>query len=939
MSQKRTNLLLVSGLLVLLAGCNQAPNSSPSLEEGMNSAINCKSGTGPVDPSELEIRGTVALQKGETAHYQLSQDLSCSNSQKVIWKTVAVAGSNRIGSEMNSTFNKVGNYVISAQVLTAKSTIPYELSFKTTVINDAPTLIGPQITMVGVENNFDLGIPSNMDVASVDWNFGDGSAVQNSLGPLTHTYGRAGTYQMSVMIKDGAGSVTTLNRSLLVLPLQDGQECVYQLGVSGPYEVTVGQPVLMSVFIPSCVSSKVTAISWNFGDQSPLASNQTVEHTFTEIGASTVTVQLFTTSTTNPWVTLTHRVNVIAKIEVPSPTPTPGPTPDLNECPLAGQQRQGKSDLYSETEACGVNGTKIKSFRDVVVDECRNQSGILKWIEVSKNKELQSEGACQGLACEVPAASLSGVDPQGAGFSLINGKYYLLDGASKTFFSSTSPTGSCASVSESRSCANGQLGGSSAHQFLNCNNGCEGFGLHGTVKTGVTTGEIKVSLTCGFGEQGFFNLFHQVSDQTCQNGQIQTTNTRQGDLKTAGSCPTYSHVGTDVWSECSDNCGGKQTRIFQCQSNLGDVVSSDRCVGAAPSDERLCDANPAAVAREDRETSVEEAGASNLCPANQIGVIINKRDVTLIKSYACIEHSVQLAGTQTTYGAWTTENYCRNYVPNRCNHDSLSNTEAKGRYKWMQKCRSQVPLIEEFLTKFDDVSVETKKKGHYGIDEGSRFLYPTFMDRSKMPEKAWIAPKGEAGSCTVPSSVYVAAVCVSSCATPEQQILTQVKSERMKYSTFIEALTQKHDFVMTLQSSSSISSKDLQKTRVENWVTELLDTEHDILIFKMKSGGQLKVTPNHPLVSGDGQMVMAREFKVGQSLVRVGGQGDQILSITPGKHFGKVYNVFVKSADLHKNIVVTNGYLNGTAFYQNEGAKNMNRDLFRQKLVRGVLEK
>jgi len=35
-------------------------------------------------------------------------------------------------------------------------------------------------------------------------------------------------------------------------------------------------------------------------------------------------------------------------------------------------------------------------------------------------------------------------------------------------------------------------------------------------------------------------------------------------------------------------------------------------------------------------------------------------------------------------------------------------------------------------------------------------------------------------------------------------------------------------------------------------------------------------------------------------------------------------------------VVVTNGYLNGTAFYQNEGSKFMNRALFRQQLFRGA---
>ncbi len=106
----------------------------------------------------------------------------------------------------------------------------------------------------------------------------------------------------------------------------------------------------------------------------------------------------------------------------------------------------------------------------------------------------------------------------------------------------------------------------------------------------------------------------------------------------------------------------------------------------------------------------------------------------------------------------------------------------------------------------------------------------------------------------------------------------------------------------------------------------------------MRSGGTLKMTPNHPLIAADGSMKLAKDFKVGQSLVRLGGHPDEIVSMHDSIHFGKVYNVFVKSNDLHHNVVVTNGYLNGTAFYQNEGAGNLNRQILRGKLVRGIFE-
>ncbi len=117
---------------------------------------------------------------------------------------------------------------------------------------------------------------------------------------------------------------------------------------------------------------------------------------------------------------------------------------------------------------------------------------------------------------------------------------------------------------------------------------------------------------------------------------------------------------------------------------------------------------------------------------------------------------------------------------------------------------------------------------------------------------------------------------------------------------------------------------------------ELFDTEHKVIDFHMRSGRVLRVTPNHPVLAADGSMKRADEFKVGDSLVELGGRLDPIVSLVANMHFGKVYNVFVKSSEPQRNVVVTNGYLNGTAFFQNEGASHLNKVLLRKKLLRGV---
>jgi len=247
-------------------------------------------------------------------------------------------------------------------------------------------------------------------------------------------------------------------------------------------------------------------------------------------------------------------------------------------------------------------------------------------------------------------------------------------------------------------------------------------------------------------------------------------------------------------------------------------------------------------------------------------------------------------------------------------------------------------VIKEFLANFENYEIGSGASA--GLILNGHLVYATFMNRASHPERTWKAPTDPNAPCNVPEAVYVAAVCTASCATPEEMILGQREANgKLAYTPFLQSWQQKFKFVATLQSQSTMSSKRVVKTAVDNWVTELVDGEHDILNFTMRSGGVLRLTPNHPILTSEGTMKLASDFKAGESLVRLGGERDPIVSIEATKYFGKVYNVFVKSAELHKNIVVTNGYLNGTAYFQNDGAQHLNKRLFRGALVKGVLDK
>ncbi len=867
-------LLSIMTLALWTIGCQKMTTGADGILDSTSNglATSCKTATAPINPSLLQIEGAPVAQKGASVTYQLNTDLSCSPTQKVSWRTIGDSNSQSVktGTAIKSSFQKTGEYVVVAQI--EKNTLASSsISLKTVVVSDQPVISGPALAMVGTPVSYSLAIPTGLTIESATWNFGDSSILENNINTINHTFSRPGTYQISATVVDSNRTQITLVRQVNVLMIQDGLECVSDLTISGASEAIVDTPVSLSLYIPSCLTSKISAVQWGFGDGAT-SGGQSVQHTYQTAADYQISVQIFVGASTTPWVTLTHDLSVGLPLPEPSPSPSPEPTPtNPKACSIYGEKRSSQSEIYSEAVACGIDGTKNMSYRDTTVEECKLVGEGLEWVEISKSKELKNEGLCQDQSCK------------------------LSDGSIIT---------------------------------------------NGTSKANIITGEASVALTCAYGEQGYFSIFNQVSDQECKNGQIITSNTHQGDIKTLGLCPTYSNVPTENWTTCSADCGGKQSRIYHCKDNKGAEAPAERCAVNFQTEERACDGNPAAVRRQEQSVVQEEANSSEKCPSNQIGVISSTRDKITTTTFVCTDHSVQQEKQEVAYGAWATEKYCRDYVAHRCSHDSLSNSEALGRFKWMAKCQDQIPVVKEFLGKFIDIGVKIGG-GNVEIDNTrGRLLYPTFLNRETKPEKAWIAPKSASADCTVPSTVYIAAVCVSSCATPEQQILADENIKgSSKYVTFIEALTKKYSYVATLKTNSSLNSRSIEKTAVDQWVTELLDGDHDIIVFKMKSGRQLKLTPNHPLLASDGLMKQASDFHVGDALVVLGGEFDPIISLNHINHYGKVYNLFVKSSEIKKNIVVTNGYLNGTAFFQNQGADNLNRRLFKNKMTQGVFSK
>lgn len=161
------------------------------------------------------------------------------------------------------------------------------------------SLSAPQYTMVSVAANFSISFPSGITVADAQWNFGDGSALQSGIGPVSYKYFHLGLNTLTVVVTEATGQKTTFTQDITVIPYNESELCVSDIAISVPASGTVGAPISTSVTIPSCLSGAVTAAQWNFGDGTTPLQATSAQHSYGTPDTYKVTLTLSTTTGEN----------------------------------------------------------------------------------------------------------------------------------------------------------------------------------------------------------------------------------------------------------------------------------------------------------------------------------------------------------------------------------------------------------------------------------------------------------------------------------------------------------------------------------------------------------------------------------------------------------------------------------------------------------------
>lgn len=448
---------------------------------------------------------------------------------------------------------------------------------------------------------------------------------------------------------------------------------------------------------------------------------------------------------------------------------------------------------------------------------------------------------------------------------------------------------------------------------------------------GIITGG-TVSCGEGLGNKIVTSVAKRV--KTCTNGSY-VDSVKPAEVTSETACFKWTKTGS---TSCTKACGGTQNDIYSCSSPAGDVLSGIEagiCKEMPSADSYVCDGD--ANFEEIKITETLEKGEPRVCNSNKMGYVVDKE--TTQEVYRCVNHEVALVDTITTLEEAP---FCLDLK--RCSDDSLSPSRAHGRLQWMKKCSAN-DKIENFFSVTKEFKYAPQNSYVFNEDKmliEGRPTYATFRNKDGSP---WSAPAPGTKnwrdkrvsdindvsefSCEIPDNVEIVGICMSSCVTPSQRILSSFGEKEISGAHKMSLSD-----VVTLSPLSTVLKPVLSTTPVLQFVTEVTNSEHDILIFSMASGKTIEYTPNHPVITKEGKLKEAGNFIVGEHFVRKSGELDEVLKIKSVKHYGKVYNVFMESSVLERNVVVINDYLTGSAYFQQEGHDFVDRKILRSLLVK-----
>ncbi len=170
---------------------------------------------------------------------------------------------------------------------------------------------GPYSGTTGVAVSFSSAGSTDSDgsIASYDWDFGDGNT--SSAANPSHTYTAAGTFNVTLTVKDNDGATDNDATTMTITDDQPPANVPPTANANGPYSGTTGVAVSFSSAGSTDSDGSIASYDWDFGDGNT-SSATNPSHTYTAAGTFNVTL----TVTDNDDATGTDTATAVIKDDV-----------------------------------------------------------------------------------------------------------------------------------------------------------------------------------------------------------------------------------------------------------------------------------------------------------------------------------------------------------------------------------------------------------------------------------------------------------------------------------------------------------------------------------------------------------------------------------------------------------------------------------------------
>ncbi len=225
----------------------------------------------------------------------------------------------------------------------------------------------------------DLSVATDDSVTQWSWNFGDNSAL-SVIKNASHTYSSAGAPAVSLIVTSNNGCKDTVSKNVIIYPLPNAKFNT----------ANVCDGAVMSFNDVSTISSPSTIQSrtWDFGDGSPVSSNQNTSHTYALPGS--YSVELLVESVFGCVDSITKTVKVHSN-PVVSFTAT-----DSTGCAPLCISFQGQSSVSGGTAALWSwnvgDGTALSSSQNF--DHCYANASAVNTADYTVSLTVTSDSGC-----------------------------------------------------------------------------------------------------------------------------------------------------------------------------------------------------------------------------------------------------------------------------------------------------------------------------------------------------------------------------------------------------------------------------------------------------------------------------------------------------------------------------------------------------------------